>query len=316
MTRSPWLWPAVILFSAVAVVIVVFGGVTSPLRPLVAFWFLLVCPGMAFIPLLRLTESFAEWTLAIALSLALDAIVAGTMLYAGMWSPNFGLTILISISMIGAVLQVLVAYGRMIAPAETTTRAEPSGVLSLGRLGIIAAGGLVVLALLIWAQSGQTDDEVRADLPETTLLAQSTTNWTRASAGPTATSTATPTQSPVPTVTPIPRLETPTAVLILTVTTSPTASRTPSAATASATSILTATPTPCIVSPPSNWEQYTVRPGDDLYTLATVRDAIAIVEVLGQVNCLDNPRMLSIDQVLWLPPLVPTATPTLTPTPP
>lgn len=113
-TNFPWLWPAIIFFSAVAVAVVTFGNVAPPLRPFIAFWFLLVCPGMTFIRLLELKEGFAEWTLAIALSLALDAIVAGSMLYAGMWSPNRGLIILIGISLVGVVLQIVSAYGRTI----------------------------------------------------------------------------------------------------------------------------------------------------------------------------------------------------------
>lgn len=106
MSRLPWLWPAVISLSAAAAALVTFGQVPAPLRSIVGFWFLLVCPGMAFVRLLRLKEGIAEWTLAIALSLAMDALVAGSMVYAGAWSPAGGMLVLVAASLAGALLQV------------------------------------------------------------------------------------------------------------------------------------------------------------------------------------------------------------------
>jgi len=47
-------------------------------------------------------------TLAVAASLALDALVAGVMLYCGAWSPQRGLAILIGLSAAGAALQLVV----------------------------------------------------------------------------------------------------------------------------------------------------------------------------------------------------------------
>lgn len=99
------LWSLIIIVSAVAVGLVLIVDVWPPLRQLVGGWFLLVCPGMAFVRLLRLSEAITQWTLAIALSLALDAIVAVSMLYAGLWSPQWGLAALIGVSLIGAVIQ-------------------------------------------------------------------------------------------------------------------------------------------------------------------------------------------------------------------
>lgn len=109
MTRWPWVWPAIISISAIAVGLGTLAGIKYPLHSLIALWFLLICPGMAFVRLLHVEETLIEFTLAIALSLALDAIVAMTLLYTGMWSPKFGLLILIGISMGGAALQVIMA---------------------------------------------------------------------------------------------------------------------------------------------------------------------------------------------------------------
>jgi len=83
---APWLWPAAILLSALGAGLVVFGDVQSPLRP------------------------------AIALSLALDAIIAGAMAYARAWSPTWGLAVLIGLSIVGAALQLVRPRG----PVDTT----------------------------------------------------------------------------------------------------------------------------------------------------------------------------------------------------
>ena len=106
MTRRTAGWPAVIIVSALAAGVLTITDSASPARPLIALWFLCVCPGMAFVRLLRLGEGLTEMTLAIALSLAMDVIVAGVLLYAGVWSPRWGLIVLIALSLVGAILQV------------------------------------------------------------------------------------------------------------------------------------------------------------------------------------------------------------------
>jgi hypothetical protein len=109
VTRSAWLWPTIIVVSAAAAALVTFGDVPSPTRPVVALWFLFVCPGMAFVRLVRIGWGLGEWMLAVALSLAVDALVAGTMLYTGLWSPRWGLVVVIGICVVGAALQVALA---------------------------------------------------------------------------------------------------------------------------------------------------------------------------------------------------------------
>lgn len=118
MTRSLWLWPTIIVISAVGVGLVTFRDVESPVRGVIALWFLLICPGMAFTRLLRVSEVFTELALAVALSLAIDAIVAGTMIYAGAWSPEWILVGLISISMIGVAVQIATARDQLLDVAR------------------------------------------------------------------------------------------------------------------------------------------------------------------------------------------------------
>jgi hypothetical protein len=106
LSRSDWLWPTIIILSALAAGLVNFVFVDTAVRPIIAFWFLFVCPGMVLVRFLRLKEPVVEWTLALALSFAIDAIVAGVQLYAGRWSPAGTLSILIGLSLCGAIVQL------------------------------------------------------------------------------------------------------------------------------------------------------------------------------------------------------------------
>jgi uncharacterized membrane protein len=105
-----WMWPIIITSSAIGIGLFVFGDGTSPVRPAMALWFLLICPGMAFVRLLHIKDSGNELTLAVALSLAIDVALALVMAYTKLWSLQGGLSILIGISMLGAVFQVVSAY--------------------------------------------------------------------------------------------------------------------------------------------------------------------------------------------------------------
>jgi hypothetical protein len=103
---SRLLWPTIITCSAVGSVLATLVEPMQPLRPVLAFWFLLVCPGMAFVRLLGLSDSLAECALAVALSLALDTLVGEALLFAGAWSPAWGLAALVALSIGGAAIQV------------------------------------------------------------------------------------------------------------------------------------------------------------------------------------------------------------------
>jgi len=108
MQRSAWLWPILLLLSVLATWVVTAVWPAFVLRPLVILWFLAVCPGMAWIRFLRLREPIAEWTLAVATSLVLDALVASVQVYTHHWSPSLTLNILVEICIIGVFGQQLV----------------------------------------------------------------------------------------------------------------------------------------------------------------------------------------------------------------
>ena len=121
---STLVWPAIIAASAIGTVLASVGEGNQPLRVVLAFWFLLVCPGMAFVRLLWLSEPFSDWALAVALSLALDTAVGEVLLFAGAWSATSALAALAILSVGGAALQV----GRSVRPGPGATR--PRGVES------------------------------------------------------------------------------------------------------------------------------------------------------------------------------------------
>ncbi len=125
MKLIPWFWPVLIILSGALALYVTQREIDSPLRPVITLWFLLVCPGMAFVRLLRLGDRFAEWSLSIALSLALAAIVAMQMVYTGLWSPQWGLAALVVVSLVGAILQLLfLGADDSDYPAETDSVSE------------------------------------------------------------------------------------------------------------------------------------------------------------------------------------------------
>ena len=108
--RSNWLWPIVIILSALAAGLFNFVFTDTVIRPIIVFWFLFICPGMALVRFLRLKEPVVEWLLAIALSFAIEALAAGIELLAGKWAPAATLSILIGLSLGGAIVQLAITY--------------------------------------------------------------------------------------------------------------------------------------------------------------------------------------------------------------
>lgn len=110
MIRSVSPWPAIIVLSAAAAGFVTFVPTGAYARPIIVLWFLLVCPGMMLVRFFHLREPIVEWVLAIALSLAADAIVAGILLYAERWSPRGAFAILLGLTVAGALVQEVNAF--------------------------------------------------------------------------------------------------------------------------------------------------------------------------------------------------------------
>lgn len=99
-------WPTVIIISAILTAILAGSNSGFVLRPILLFWFMLIIPGMAIIRLLHIEDRLAEMVLAVALSLVISTLFAEIMVLTRLWSPSVGLAVLVSISLIGAVLQI------------------------------------------------------------------------------------------------------------------------------------------------------------------------------------------------------------------
>ncbi len=101
MTRRSLTWPAAILLSTVAVSVVTYAGIWPSVRPFVALPFLVLCPGLAWARLLRVEPELNTILLGVALSLAIDTIVATALLYAHQPSAKVNLGALIAITIGG-----------------------------------------------------------------------------------------------------------------------------------------------------------------------------------------------------------------------
>jgi hypothetical protein len=99
---------------------------------------------MAFVRLIGIREFFAEMSIAVALSVALDTLVAGVMLYTGSWSPNFGLAVLIGLSLTGVVLQLIMTLNQL--SKEAAVR-KVSSLKNDGGLILAFAAALLPTAL-------------------------------------------------------------------------------------------------------------------------------------------------------------------------
>jgi uncharacterized membrane protein len=150
LKRSLWLWPILLIISAVILMVLVVADIHSPIRPVVALWFLLICPGMAIIRLLKLNDPSSEWVLAAATSLGLDALVSIVMLYAGFWYPAYGLLILSAVTIVGALMSLQMSFAPLAYSGwKDLQPAHQSMVIAL--LGGLTTAGVILIYLLVLA---------------------------------------------------------------------------------------------------------------------------------------------------------------------
>ncbi|HLV33833.1 MAG TPA: hypothetical protein VKY59_01915 [Spirillospora sp.] len=102
-----WGWPVLILVSSLLTLAMYSLDVQSPVRTIISTWFVIVCPGMAYVRLLNLREKHIVWMLAVALSIILTTLVAMVLIYTGQWSLDrvaFGIT---GVTLLGVLLDTL-----------------------------------------------------------------------------------------------------------------------------------------------------------------------------------------------------------------
>lgn len=115
-------WPVTCGVTAVLTVAAVLGGLTGPGLAALVFWFLLACPGMAFVALLGLGSKLLQLVAGVALSLLLGVVVAQVLTYTS-WRPVLGLVALAGITLVGAA----VSYRYDVMGGAGTHRAVQEG---------------------------------------------------------------------------------------------------------------------------------------------------------------------------------------------
>lgn len=106
MYRINWTWAILTVVLAAATALLVAFDAQTPLRPWITLAFLLICPGMAFVALLRLRDPIAEVVLAVTLSLVLELAVASIMVYGNFWTAERTLVAVIALSIVGLLCQL------------------------------------------------------------------------------------------------------------------------------------------------------------------------------------------------------------------
>jgi uncharacterized membrane protein len=79
--------------------------------------FLCLGPGLVLVHPLDLGEAYIVLTVAAALSLALDMVVATLLLYSGHWSPTLATLVLVGVTVCGAGVDAIVTLRRARDPA-------------------------------------------------------------------------------------------------------------------------------------------------------------------------------------------------------
>jgi heme A synthase len=87
-SRADLVWPAAIAALGLALIALMRTDAYPALRLPAAIGFLLVCPGMALVRLLRIHSPLLEWMLALAVSIALDGLVGSIFIYSETWAPE------------------------------------------------------------------------------------------------------------------------------------------------------------------------------------------------------------------------------------
>lgn len=106
MRQTQLLWVVILLLSTAGALLTIFELLPAGAQPWVVGWFLLLCPGMAFVRLLDLDNALVELVVALALSLTLDTMVAWLLVLGEFWQPRLAIVLLAALATIGIVLQV------------------------------------------------------------------------------------------------------------------------------------------------------------------------------------------------------------------
>lgn len=115
-------WLVVVVASTLAAIVATMIGSGNALSTIPLLWFLAVCPGMPYARLIGAgpaPDPVQRWITAIALSLALGAVVAEVLLYAG-WFTSFRTVLLLGVIACAGAARDLVRTNRRAADAALT----------------------------------------------------------------------------------------------------------------------------------------------------------------------------------------------------
>ena len=130
MTSRRQRWPLVIVLSGALLTTLMATDVQSPVRIVLALWFLLVCTGMAFVPLLSIERPLTELGLGVIASIAVDSVVTTAILLVGDLSPATGLLALEALCLLGCTAQIAAAPMLAVLKARLTPpKRHPSGLV-------------------------------------------------------------------------------------------------------------------------------------------------------------------------------------------
>lgn len=118
-------WPPALVASCAAVALTTWVWTSSPARPAVTTWFLIICPGMALVRLLPYRGFLTQTVLAVALSLAIETLGAEMALESHAWSPGTTLEELVGITLVAVALEVRIA-GKAGSSPQPAVRRESS----------------------------------------------------------------------------------------------------------------------------------------------------------------------------------------------
>lgn len=133
MSRA-YLWPTVLILSTGLALIT--QKIDLPVvSPLMMAWFLLVCPGLAIVQLLPIQPLSNQIGLVVALSIALNAIIAEFMAFTHLWSPTVAFLLLGCLTVTCALYQVhIVRQARRAAAGQAAVVAQPNSRAIAGKV--------------------------------------------------------------------------------------------------------------------------------------------------------------------------------------
>jgi hypothetical protein len=102
----------IVVPSGLAAAAAILFDVGGSLQTALACWFLLTCPALGYVRMLRLADVELEIALAVGLGLSIDVAVGLVLVVAGVYAPPLALALITAIAMIGALVEAHQGFTR------------------------------------------------------------------------------------------------------------------------------------------------------------------------------------------------------------